>query len=83
MNLNKTNHTRINWDNEVVPSGPWYDKTVFTIDSHNVTVKELLISVGTILGIIIAAVSVCLIISYCNRKRIAEAGRKMSTATVR
>ena len=66
-----------------MPSGSWYDKTLFTIDSHNVTVKELLIGVGTIVGIIIAAISICLLISYCNRKKIAEAGRRMSTATVR
>lgn len=81
--MNKTNQTKINWDNEVVPSGPWYDKIVFTLDSHNVTVKELLISAGTIVGIIIAAILVCLLISYCNRKKIAEAGRRMSTLTVR
>lgn len=57
--MNNTDQPKLNWDNEEVPSGPWYEKAVFNLDSHTVTVKEILIGAGTIIGIIIA---VCIVV---------------------
>jgi len=47
-------------------------------------VQELLISIGGIIGIVIAIVIVCcLIISYIKRKKISEATRRLSETTIR
>lgn len=55
---------------------------LFNIGSFVVTPKVLLIAGGGIAGIVIAIIIVCLICSCWKRKKIAEAGRRLSTVTV-
>ncbi len=66
-----------------MPSGVWYDKKLFKLGGLNITLGGLLLSVGGIVGIIVAIIVVICVCSWWKRKKIAEMASKISTATVR
>jgi hypothetical protein len=78
-----SNKPKINWDNEIIPSGIWYDKSLFSIGNLNITLGGLLLSVGGIVGIIIAILVVICGISWWKRKKLAEMASKITSASVR
>jgi len=61
-----------------VSKGPWYDKPLFSIGGYNVTLGTLLLSVGGIIGIIIAIIVVICVCSWWKRKKISETTRRVS-----
>jgi hypothetical protein len=76
-NSNSTNSTtkdedevRINWDNEVVPKGPWIETELFQIGDYTVTNKDVVVGTTVIIVMVVIAVVICLFISYRKRKRI-------------
>ena len=67
---------RTNWDNEVVPDGPWYDKKLF----GDVTAGQVAIGTVILIVIITTVVLVCMYISWTKRKAIAEGARRLSSS---
>jgi len=76
--LEQKNNAKVNWDNESISKGPWIDTKLFIFGSHYVTPKDLFISSSVIIAIILSISCLTfLIISYCRRKAISEAARRM------
>lgn len=72
-----------NWDNEIVPGGKWFDRSLFTIGDFEVTVFGLVVGVGGLVAIIIVMTCICCIISYRKRHAIADGARRASSAVRR
>jgi len=72
-----------NWDNEVVPGGKWFDRSLFTIGDFEVTVFGLVVGVGGLVAIILVMTCICCIISYRKRHAIADGARRASSAVRR
>ena len=70
---------KINWDGHVVPEGPWYDKTIMTIDGTPIKTKEVLIGTGGIIAIVLITMAILSYISYRKRKAIAIVAKRLST----
>jgi hypothetical protein len=76
--LNDTD-VKTNWEGEVVPDGPWYDKELFNIGGTSITAGDAAIGSGVLIIIIIVVVLICLFISYRKRKEIAAGARRLSS----
>ena len=67
------NKEKVTWEGTVVPKGPWYEKTLFSIGEYEVTTGKLLIGGGTIAGIVIGiVVCICLACGWWKRKQLAK-----------
>ena len=64
--------SKVNWDGEEIPPGPWIDRELFSIGDFVVTNKTVVGVSGATVIIILIFVGICMYISYRNRKRIAE-----------
>lgn len=64
-------------------NAPWIDKVLFKIGNVEITVKDVVIGAGGIVGIVLGSVAVCAIISWWKRKQIAEGARRASQAVRR
>jgi len=73
------NSTKVNWDGEEIPEGPWIDRELFKIGDISVTNKDVVVGSGTIVIIVIVVFSVCAFISWRKRKEIAIQARRAST----
>jgi hypothetical protein len=49
-------------------NAPWIDKVLFKIGNVEITVKDVVIGAGGIVGIVLGSVAVCAIISWWKRK---------------
>jgi len=78
-----TTETKTNWEGEVVPDGPWYDKELFSLGGVDVTAGDAAIGTGVLIAIILIVVAICMFISWRKRKEIAAGVRRMSSAAGR
>ena len=63
------NKTKVTWEGKLVPRGPWYDQSLFTVAGYNITAKGLLLGGGAIAGIVIGIVLlVCCACSLWKRR---------------
>lgn len=69
----------MNWEGEVVPEGPWLDKTLFSVGDTDITNEHVVLGSSTIVIIIIVIVAVCCGVSWWKRKSIANQARRAST----
>lgn len=72
--------SKVNWDGEEIPPGPWIDRELFSIGDFVVTNKTVVGVSGATVIIILIFVAICMYISYRNRKRIAEEAQRLSTS---
>lgn len=87
-NLNETdfvnpNGSKINWEGEEIPEGPWIDRELFKIGDISITNKDVVIGTGTIIIIVLVVFGICSYISWRKRKEIAQGVRRLSTAVRR
>jgi hypothetical protein len=68
----------LNWDDEVVVPGKWYDKKLFNIGDFEVSAFMAAVGTGGLIAIIIVSILICCACSYWKRKEIAEGGRRLS-----
>lgn len=62
---------KVNWDGEVVPDGPWLEKTLLTIGDAEITNEHVVVGSGVLIAVIILAVLACFLVSWWKRKYIA------------
>lgn len=77
----KANNTEVktNWEGEVVPKGPWYDKELFNIGGTSVTAGDVAVGTVILIIVILIVVAVCMFISWRKRKEIAAGVRRLSS----
>jgi len=81
--LTESGKEAINWDNEVVKGGKWFDRSAFSIGDFEVTFFGLAVGAGGLAAIIIIMSCICLCISYRKRHAIADGARRASSAVRR
>ena len=72
------NTTKVSWEGELIPNGPWIDRELFKIGNITITNKDVVVSTGVTLAIALGVVSTCSYISWRNRKAIAAGARRAS-----
>ena len=66
--------------NIVTQGGRWGSETAFTVGGTDVTKEQAATASGVVITLIVIIVVLCCFFSYIERKKIAEEGRRMSTA---
>ena len=70
---------KINWEGQIVPEGPWLEKTLITIGSTEIKNEHVVWGSGIIIAIIILSVLICFAVSWWKRKFIVTQARRAST----
>ena len=66
--------TFVNWDGEVFEKKkPWYDEKVFKLLGVDINVRKIFLGAGAI-----ASITLCCVVSWWNKKKIAEAAVKFA-----
>lgn len=65
--LNK--ETFVNFEGQVIEAKkPWYDAKVFTLLGKPIKIRSVVIGTGAIIGIFIACITLCCVISWWKKK---------------